>query len=293
MVELMGGQIGIVSAAGAGSTFWFEVELPIADKADTVPQATDLPVSRKSARILLAEDLPINQELACTILGRAGHQVDVANDGAEAVKKVKRKDYDLILMDIQMPKVDGMAATRMIRELGGGKGAIPIIAMTANVMPEQIKSFLQAGMNGHVAKPIKQEDLHRAIALALERPSEEAAGDLEDGEVKDFDQDIFGKIAGIFPPARLDAHLASFDEQLGTAFVEEGDTERLKNASHKLITQAGMLGFMRLSELCRDLEEACETGQPLDGALTNARAAAEDARAKIAELRSGIVDAAK
>lgn len=129
------------------------------------------------------------------------------------------------------------------------------------------------------------------IALSL-RHSRQKGRRLKDEETSDFDPAIFGRIAGIFPPARLQVHLESFDQQLATDFAEGGDTERLKNASHKLITQAGMLGFMQLSELCRDLEEACETGEPIEGPLANVRAAAGKARVRIAELQSGIADKA-
>ena len=98
----------------------------------------------------------MNQELACAILTRFGHEVDVAGDGAKAIKAVKRKAYELILMDVQMPKLDGISATKLIRAMEGPIANIPIIALTANVLPEQVRQYRQAGVSDHVAKPIKQ-----------------------------------------------------------------------------------------------------------------------------------------
>lgn len=122
--------------------------------------------------------------------------------------------------------------------------------------------------------------------MAFEQSEDE--GDGPGSEPAAFDPSVFGRIAAIFPPARLQTHLASFDDQLATAFADDKDPEQLKDASHKLITQAGMLGFLKMSELCRQLEEASETGAPLEGPLGNARAGAEEARARLAELQAEI-----
>jgi PAS domain S-box-containing protein len=282
LAELMGGRIGLDSEEGQGSTFWFEVDLPISREPSRVEEASRPSVSVGSADILLVEDLPMNQELACALLSRAGHRVDVANHGGEAIEAVKRKRYDLLLMDIQMPKVDGITATKAIRAMEGDAGQVPIIAMTANVLPEQVREFRRVGMNDHVAKPIKQADLHAAIARIMQQgaatASEPAA---EDAITPEFDEETFGKIVQLFPPARLKAHLASFDTQLATVFDGSMEREELKAAAHKLITQAGMLGFMRLSDSARKVEEAAETNAPLDYVLDEARDLSTRARARI------------
>jgi HPt (histidine-containing phosphotransfer) domain-containing protein len=125
---------------------------------------------------------------------------------------------------------------------------------------------------------------------------EQSSGDENEGfggeEPAAFDRSVFGRIAAIFPPARLQMHLASFDQQLATAFAEDRDAQQLQDASHKLITQAGMLGFLKLSELCREVEEAVETGAPIATPLENAREGAEEARIRIAELQAEIGGAA-
>ena len=171
LVELMGGRIGFDCNEGVGCTFWFEIEIETVPNADVTPLHPVNPVSHAAVRILLVEDLPMNQELACTILRRAGHYVDTANDGLEAVAAVEAKIYDVILMDIQMPRMDGVTATRIIRQMDGAARHIPIIAMTANALPEQVRAFRQAGMDDYVAKPFKQQDLHEAILRVVETPA--------------------------------------------------------------------------------------------------------------------------
>jgi signal transduction histidine kinase len=172
LVGLMEGSIGFFNNEEAGATFWIEVDLETADESEMKPQLCANLDEQRGARILLVEDLPMNQELACTILSRAGHQVEIANDGVEAVAAAGKNSYDLILMDIQMPRMDGVTAARKIRQLSNGSRHTPIIAMTANALPEQIREFYQAGMNDHVAKPFKQQELHEAIRRTIELPSE-------------------------------------------------------------------------------------------------------------------------
>ena len=116
-----------------------------------------------AARILLAEDVAINQEIATAVLTKAGYAVDVVGDGAQAIQAVQQHDYDLVLMDVQMPVMDGIEATKTIRSLDGAVRHMPIIAMTANVYAEQIASFRLAGMDDHVGKPFKREELFDTI----------------------------------------------------------------------------------------------------------------------------------
>jgi PAS domain S-box-containing protein len=163
LVELMDGTIGVESREGEGSTFWFEVSLP----ESVLSSATAGPIAHAGsgppARILLVEDVDINQELARLILERAGHRVDVAFDGGEALRALQAAEYDLVLMDVQMPVMDGITATQRIRAMDGPLASIPIIAMTANVLPDQIAKFKRAGMNDHVGKPFQVGELLAAV----------------------------------------------------------------------------------------------------------------------------------
>jgi PAS domain S-box-containing protein len=164
LVTLMGGEIGVWSREGEGSTFWFEVRLP--EGAAPTPLASLLPQQKpvRPVDILLVEDVDINQELARLILEKAGHRVDVASDGAEAIEAVRKKCYDIVLMDVQMPVMDGITATDRIRRMDGPQASMPIIAMTANVLPEQIARFKEAGMDDHVGKPFQATELLATIA---------------------------------------------------------------------------------------------------------------------------------
>jgi signal transduction histidine kinase/CheY-like chemotaxis protein len=169
LVELMGGAIGVDSEPGRGSTFWFCVTLPRAKEAGASgPSTSERPALRTGPKcILLAEDVEINQEIARTILENAGYEVDVVSNGAEAVAAVQNSAYDLVLMDVQMPVMDGIAATRHIRALPRPAGAVPVVAMTANVFAEQIASFKEAGMNDHVGKPFRHDELRATVERCL------------------------------------------------------------------------------------------------------------------------------
>ena len=158
LVETMGGRVGVESTLGLGSTFFLEalfsratpVAAPVGDQRRT---------GGMGAHVLLVDDHPMNRELGVTLLDLLGCTSDVACDGREAIIAVQTQCYDLILMDVHMPVVDGLAATRAIRALGGEIGATPIIAMSADVLPEQLARMRAAGMVDHVPKPVSVQVL--------------------------------------------------------------------------------------------------------------------------------------
>ena len=168
LAELMGGEIGFESTPGAGSTFWFTVRCsegdPQAIETETETEEAATSESDRSLRILVAEDNQVNQLVLRGILGKTAHRIEVVSNGIEAVAAVMRAPYDLILMDVQMPEMDGVAATRKIRELPGEAAKIPIVALTANAMTGDREKYIEAGMTDYVSKPIKAEILLAAIA---------------------------------------------------------------------------------------------------------------------------------
>lgn len=168
LIEQMGGKIGATSQQGKGSTFWFEVPLPVADER-RLSDDTNHEGLRPGLRVLLAEDAAPNRELVRLIVEAWGVHLDAVENGAEAVQAAASGDYDLILMDVQMPVMNGLDATARIRSLGGKRARTPILALSANVQPDHIEACRQAGMNGHIAKPIQLAELLSGIERAVDR----------------------------------------------------------------------------------------------------------------------------
>jgi PAS domain S-box-containing protein len=264
LVELMGGAIGVESAASAGSTFWFTLPLPLAMDGPA-PVAQTEQVHARGAQILLVEDMEINQRLACAVLEAEGHAVDVVGDGADAIVAVQRTDYDVVLMDVQMPGMDGVTATRRIRELDHANRTVPIIAMTANVLPAQIASFKAAGMDDHVGKPFKRPDLlaaiDRAVARATATEVRRQFGPDRGPDQATLDRAVYGRVVDMLgrePTERLLDVLADLlDRGFANHALNVDDRSGLAAEAHKAVSSAGMLGFMALSRACGELETAC------------------------------------
>jgi signal transduction histidine kinase/ActR/RegA family two-component response regulator len=163
LVTLMGGEIGVDSVVGEGSVFWLTLTLPVAADAALESTTEAGAAARKPRRVLVAEDNPINQVLVAAMLRKAGHEVDLVEDGLAAVQAVRKRPYDLILMDMQMPTMDGLTATRTIRSEQPAHARTPVVALTANASRDDVAACLAAGMDDYVAKPIDQQLLLQAI----------------------------------------------------------------------------------------------------------------------------------
>jgi len=177
LVEGMGGNIGVSSVEGKGSCFWFELPLELGAEQQELMTSPNLPVvsppqadqkTENTLHVLLVEDNRINQKIAVALLVKLGYKVDVAENGVEAIEAVGKNDYDLILMDMQMPVMGGLEATQKIRSLTGAKSQVPIIALTANAMESDFEACRSAGMNDVITKPINRDALTSCITSWVE-----------------------------------------------------------------------------------------------------------------------------
>jgi CheY-like chemotaxis protein len=175
---MMGGEISATSEPGVGSVFRVDLPLPpTTAEAQGVAANEDGHADVSSMRVLVAEDHPTNRTVISLILEPFGVELTLVEDGRKAVEAAERGDYDLILMDLQMPVLDGLSAAREIRALEAVRGRrhTPIVALSANALPEHIADAKAAGMDGHLAKPLRPDDLIALLARTVEARADKAA----------------------------------------------------------------------------------------------------------------------
>ena len=295
LVELMGGVIGVESAPGSGSTLWFELPLVRAE-----PERPERQPSQAAAdhgprrRILLAEDNMLNQEIIQTVLTSVGHEVILVSDGSAALEACRTGNFDIVLMDVQMPGMDGLTAAAAIRdtERAGQRPRVPIVALTANAMIEDAERCREAGMDTHVAKPIDWIELFGVIErICAASSSARALGG--EGVAAVLDEGILDTLASILNRERVGDLLLEFradiERRLAVLAAPATTPNDLARHAHSLLSLAGQLGFAELSLLCADLERASLRGGGLDQLSTLERTAA---RAIEAATRSSYAKAA-
>lgn len=242
-------------------------------------------------KVLLVEDNEINQEVARELLQREGIIVSLAENGAEAVSAVTEYNYDLVLMDMQMPVMDGIEASQQIRALDSPHATVPIIAMTANAMEEDRQRCLAAGMNDHLGKPVNVTELQDMLKRWLPAPQEAAATEsIANGEEPESESeyDFAGAFAMMGNLPELWAKLARRYLETETAetaipaFLEAGDLEAASRAAHTLKGVAGTLGLLRLKQLADQLETDLENGvQDIADRLQELAVAEQKARERV------------
>ena len=311
LIEAMGGGIGVCSKPGEGSTFWFEAVFGIAPPvAEISPPAIVLQkpagdepgvrAPRGKLRVLLAEDNPVNQKVAALMLEGMGCEVGIAANGVAAVAAVDEGDYDLVLMDCQMPEMDGFMATERIRALPGARGRVPVIAVTANVFQADADRCYSVGMNDFITKPVTPERLRQVLlrwlpdslvaGVASSVPRAAAAGGEEKSEDRDSLMADIANVQQVFAELRKNLGMDVRDELLALYFPTQSDclqqlaaalsredAPAVRHWAHKLKGSAAQLGAKHLSAMCLEIERACGMA---DIAGARARVAALEALAE-------------
>ena len=320
LTRLMGGRIGHEDNPGGGSVFWLELpqgEAPsLALAAPPDVQAPTSPLAR-SLRLLVVDDVAMNRDVAGSFLRAASHDIASAESGAQAVELAATKDFDLILMDVRMPEMDGLEATRRIRALAGARGRVPIVALTAQAFVEQIAECRSVGMNTHLAKPFTQAALLDAVARAVatdadsieadpmvpkvasasvavaSRAASEAGSDLPI-----FSLVAFERTAVFLPPAAiadylqiLDVRIKALLEQLREHDALARDASGLAEAAHALAGSAGMFGFERIAAVARLFENAAQKASPETQALARQLVLALEISLDIVQQRAALCSA--
>ncbi|MDE2503085.1 MAG: response regulator, partial [Burkholderiales bacterium] len=285
LVELMGGSIEVESRPGVGSRFWFDLPFEVAAGPVAAPARGPGAVGQpmRGARILVAEDNPINQQVVCAMLERQGLKVQLVDNGAAALAAMQEGEFDLVLMDCQMPVMDGYEATRRIRAARPQGPRIPIVALTANVMAEDRQRCTDAGMDGYVAKPITATALyaalHRHLGPALQagpaapapaaQPPRPDAADAGDAFV--FDPAVLQSLSAV-----ADGRRPGFAEELRALFASTGaanlsqveaalaagDAAQAQRLLHMLKSSSAQVGALEFSALAARFETALRRGTP-------------------------------
>jgi PAS domain S-box-containing protein len=276
LAEMMGGAVGMTSQEGKGSEFWFTVRLSLGVEVDVRRAGSKLETettAKLSGRVLIAEDNSTNREVALGILKKLGLRADAVADGIEALTALESVPYDLVLMDMRMPVMDGIEATRQIRNPLSAvlNHEIPIVALTANAMLSDREACMAAGMNGFLAKPIRKAELRDALGKWL--PTDDAL--MPAGEIIPSATAVLFDQAGVLDRLEGDEELASIvftafledipgQIQLLKEFVKSGDTAGSARQAHSIRGAAANVGGEALRKVATEMEKSADAGN-LDG----------------------------
>ena len=272
LINLMGGDINVDSELDKGSKFAFNLLLTKGNEADCHylhEQTNKLNQPKASYRILLAEDNPANQMVIKSILEHANQKVDIVANGVEALLAVTSRPYDLVLMDISMPEMDGMESTKFIRLLKGEKSNVPIIALTAHALSGDRERFLASGMNDYLTKPINRSALLHCIEhWANQTSPENVSFDEVNPQTDDYvDESILMQLvkdtSAEVVPEFIDAYIKDAQVRLSTIkqAIEDKNEQTLEFETHTLGSSAIAHGNAKLHFLARQIESLCQQEQ--------------------------------
>ena len=287
LAQLMGGEISVESALGSGSIF--RVTVPLHEALSPVAVAAPLRGAR-TGRILVVEDQEANSVLAKALLEDMGHQVELASNGSEALDRLQQERFDVVLMDLEMPVMGGLEATRRIRALANPARNIPVIAMSASVYATDIASCRAAGMVEHIAKPIGREVLIRM----LDRWLPERRNRTRNANPSPADSPL-GKLVAMVGQASAVQVAKAFEtalvKRLDLFRAERPDLPAIKIEAHNLAGISTTLGFDELAQTARQVEDRIRSGEPVEELIPNliakCEAAERDLRVALAEPVAG------
>jgi CheY-like chemotaxis protein/nitrogen-specific signal transduction histidine kinase/HPt (histidine-containing phosphotransfer) domain-containing protein len=279
LVTMMNGEIGVESKPGQGSKFWFILPLaidqkdqPSEQKGISIPGSQDI-VVKSEQRLLLVEDNDTNRLVASRYLDKAGYPHDDVTTGGEAIAKAKTIPYNLILMDISMPDMDGFEAAREIRAIGDWAKKVPILALTAHVMPGDRERCLAAGMNDHIAKPLNYDELVSKLAWWLESaavpPTSPARKDVPFDASPDIDGAVLKRLAddlGTEAALRItETFLGDLPKRVESLWSSDiaHDLNGISRAAHTLKSSSGNCGLVKFSTYMAGLEAAASTNDSM------------------------------
>ncbi|HWT10221.1 MAG TPA: ATP-binding protein, partial [Roseomonas sp.] len=274
LVALMQGEIGCDEASGGGALFWFEVPLrsaalpgpEVATPGDAIAQQADaVPL-----RILVVDDVPANRQIAQAMLTSAGHVVEAAEDGVSALHALSSGSFDVVLMDLQMPGMDGFEATRRIRALPHPACAVPVVALTASALPDQIEATRRAGMDAHLAKPIDRQALLQLLRELPMRSAGQAGVPVEAAPAAPYIDvttlDLLERELGHAAHGILAEFVGEVRRALSLLTnatpAEKAEAGHVQHAAHRLVGAARTLGASRLAEEAEALQRAARGGDP-------------------------------
>jgi two-component system, sensor histidine kinase len=264
LVQMMGGHIGVASSAGVGTEFTVTLPLHVASAPTVAPTGALASQHQRSLRVLVADDHPVNAKYLCILLEKMGHTAHCCDNGAQALDCVQTQAFDVVLMDLHMPVLDGISATRAVRQLSGSAAQTKIIMVSADILNDTRHSALEAGVDGFIAKPILEDGLRKALAL-LDGPDAaltESATHSVPSTAPYVHTETYKDFVDLMPPETVATQLRSMfgaapnDIQTITTALADGQRSEAGRLAHQLKGVCLLMGLTAIGDILADIEKA-------------------------------------